>query len=116
MVSDCGTINNKLLIDGQIWGGLAQGIGLALTEDFEDIKKHVTFSKAGIPYALDVPDDMVIIHQETPRPHGPLGMAGVGELPLSAPHAAIINAIYNACGVRVTELPAYPEKILAKLS
>jgi len=42
-----------------------------------------------------------------------LGMAGVGELPLSSPHAAIINAIYNACGARITSLPAYPEKVLA---
>jgi aldehyde oxidoreductase len=116
IVSDCGTITNRLVIDGQLWGGLAQGIGLALTEDFEDRKKHITFSKAGMPYALDVPDDMVIIHQETPRPYGPHGAAGVGELPLSAPHAAIINAIYNACGVRITQLPAYPEKILAGLS
>jgi aldehyde oxidoreductase len=116
IVSDCGTINNKLLIEGQLWGGLAQGIGLALSEDFEDIKKHTTFERAGMPHALDVPDNMVIIHQETPRPHGPLGMAGVGELPLSAPHAAIINAIYNACGVRIKALPAYPEKVLAGLS
>lgn len=116
IVSDCGTITNKLVIDGQLWGGLAQGIGLALSEDFEDRTKHVTFSKAGIPYALDVPDEMVIIHQETPRPHGPHGAAGVGELPLSAPHAAIINGIYNACGVRIKHLPAYPEKILAGLS
>jgi aldehyde oxidoreductase len=115
IVSDCGTINNKLVIDGQIYGGLAQGIGLALREDFEDLDKHTTLVKCGIPYALDLPDAMDIIHQETPRPYGPSGMAGVGELPLSAPHAAIINAIYNACGVRITELPALPEKVLAGL-
>ncbi len=58
---------------------------------------------------------MNLIHQETKRPNGPFGMAGAGEMPLSAPHAAIINAIYNACGVRITKLPAYPEKILAGL-
>jgi aldehyde oxidoreductase len=115
IVSDCGTINNKLVIDGQIYGGLAQGIGLALREDFEDLDKHTTLVKCGIPYALDLPDAMDIIHQETPRPYGPSGMAGVGELPLSSPHAAIINAIYNACGVRIRELPALPEKILAEL-
>jgi aldehyde oxidoreductase len=112
MVSDCGPITNKLVIEGQLYGGLAQGIGLALTEDFEDLKKDITFEKVGMPSALDVPDDIVLIHQETPRPHGPLGMAGVGELPLSSPHAAIINAIYNACGARITALPAYPEKVL----
>lgn len=115
IVSDCGTVVNKLAIEGQIYGGLAQGIGLALSEDFEDLKKHTTLTGCGFPKPLDVPDDMVIIHQETPRPHGPFGVAGVGEMPLSAPHAAIINAIYNATGVRITRLPAYPERVLEGL-
>ena len=116
MVSDCGPITNKLVLEGQLWGGLAQGIGLALSEDFEDLNKHITFRKAGMPYIKDVPDKMDLIHQETPRPHGPHGMAGSGELPLTSPHAAIINAIYNACGVRIKVLPALPEKILAGLN
>jgi len=58
---------------------------------------------------------MIIIHQETMRPYGPFGLSGAGEMPLSAPHAGIINAIYDATGVRITSLPAYPEKILAGL-
>ena len=116
MVSDCGTIVNKLALEGQIYGGLVQGIGLALSEDFEDLKKHTTLTGCGFPKILDAPDDMVIIHQETPRPNGPHGASGVGELPLSAPHAAINNAIYNACGVRITRLPAYPEKVLEGLN
>ncbi len=115
MVSDCGPIMNKLVLEGQLWGGLVQGIGLALSEDFEDLKKNTTLIKCGIPRIEDVPDTMDLIHQETPRPNGPFGMAGSGEMPLSAPHASIINAIYNACGVRITKLPAYPEKILAGL-
>jgi aldehyde oxidoreductase len=115
IVSDCGVISNRLVIEGQLWGGLAQGIGLALSEDFEDIQKQQTLRKCGFPYIMDVPDDITIIHQETPRPLGPWGMAGVGELPLSAPHAAIINAIYDATGARITSLPAYPEKVLAAL-
>lgn len=115
MVSDCGTITNKSVIEGQIYGGLAQGIGLALSEDFEDLKKHTTLTACGFPKALDVPDDMVIIHQETPRPNNSFGVAGIGEMPLSAPHAAINNAIYNATGIRITRLPAYPEKILEGL-
>ncbi len=115
LVSDCGPIMNRLVLEGQLWGGITQGIGLALSEDFEDIKKNSTLVGCGIPQILDVPDTMNIIHQETPRPLGPFGMAGAGEMPLSAPHAAIINAIYNACGVRVTKLPAYPEKILKGL-
>lgn len=115
MVSDCGTIINKLVLEGQLYGGLAQGIGLALSEDFEDLKKHTTLTGCGIPEITDVPDNIVLIHQETPRPLTYNGQAGAGEMPLSAPHAAIINAINNATGVRITKLPAYPEKVLEGL-
>jgi len=115
LAGDCGTIINKLVLDGQMYGGLAQGIGLALTEDFEDLNKHVTLTACGIPQVRDVPDAIEVIYQETPRPYGPYGASGSGEMPLSAPHAAIINAIYDACGARITKLPALPEKILAKI-
>ena len=114
-VVDVGTIINKQTVDGQIYGGLAQGVGLALTEDFEDLEKHVSLRKCGIPYAKDIPDDMEILYVQTPRPHGPHGAAGVGEAPLTAPHPAILNAIYNACGARVTSVPATPDKVLAAL-
>lgn len=114
-VADIGNINNKLVVDGQMYGGLAQGIGLALTEDYEDIKKHSTMMGAGFPYIKDIPDDMELIYVKAPREHGPFGAAGVGELPLTAPHAAVINGIYNACGARVKRLPATPDKVLAEL-
>jgi aldehyde oxidoreductase len=114
-VADVGTIVNRLVVDGQILGGLVQGIGLALSEDFEDLKKHTTLTGCGIPQIKDVTDDITILYQETKRPLGPYGAAGSGEMPLSAPHSAIISAIYNACGVRITHLPAYPEKVLAGL-
>lgn len=115
LVADIGKINNKLVVDGQMYGGLAQGIGLALSEDFEDLKKHTTLKGAGFPYIKQIPDDMELIYVETPRPEGPFGAGGVGELPLTSPHAAVINAITNACGVRITKLPALPEKVLAGL-
>jgi len=115
LVADIGKVNNRLVTDGQLYGGMAQGIGLALTEDFEDIKKHSTLVGAGFPYAKQIPDNMELIYVETQRPEGPFGAAGVGELPLTSPHAAIINAIYNACGVRITRLPALPEKVLSGL-
>lgn len=114
--ADIGTIINKLVADGQLYGGLVQGIGLALTEDFEDLKKHTTLTACGIPRIKDVPDTIDLIYTESPRPNNFYGAAGAGEMPLAAPHAAIINAIYNACGVRVTHLPAYPEKILEGLN
>lgn len=113
MVADIGKVVNRLLTDGQLYGGIAQGIGLALTEDYEDIKKHSTMAGAGIPTIKDIPDDLELIYVETPRPDGPFGASGTGEIPLCGPHPAIINAIYNACGARVTHLPAYPEKVLA---
>lgn len=112
VMADVGKINNKLVVDGQIYGGVAQGIGLALSEDFEDIKKHSTMLGAGIPYAKDIPDKFDIHYFETPRDNGPFGAAGVGELPLTSPHVAVINAIYQATGVRIRHLPARPEKVL----
>jgi len=115
MVSDCGTIVNKLVLEGQIYGGLVQGIGLALSEDFEDLEKHTSLTRCGFPQIKDTPDNVEIIHQETPRPLGPYGASGVGEMPLAAPHASICNAIYDACGVRITKLPAYPERVLEGL-
>ncbi|MHB1652626.1 MAG: molybdopterin-dependent aldehyde oxidoreductase [Desulfitobacteriaceae bacterium] len=114
-VADVGKIANKLVVDGQIYGGLVQGIGLALSEDFEDLKKHIDLVSCGLPYIKDAPDNIDILYVETPRPQGPFGASGVGELPLTSPHASIINAIYNATGVRIKQLPALPEKVLAGL-
>lgn len=116
MVADVGKIANKLVVDGQMYGGLVQGIGLALSEDFEDLKKHIDLISCGLPYVKDVPDNIELLYVETYRPHGPFGAAGSGELPLTSPHASIINAIYNACGARMTHLPARPEKVLAALN
>jgi aldehyde oxidoreductase len=115
VVADIGKINNKLTVDGQIYGGVAQGIGLALSEDFEDLEKHTSLLGCGLPYPKDIPDDFDIIYVETPREHGPFGAAGVGELPLTSSHVAVVNAIYNATGVRIRQLPALPEKVLAGL-
>ncbi len=114
-VADVGTITNQLAVDGQIYGGMAQGIGLALTEDFEHIKPHSNMIGAGFPFCNDITDDLEIIYVCEPREHGYRGAGGVGELPLTAPHVSIINAIDNACGARIRHLPAYPEKVLQAL-
>ena len=115
VMADVGKINNRLAVDGQIYGGVAQGIGLALSEDFEDLKKHTTLAGCGIPYANDIPDAFEIHYFENPRENGPFGAAGVGELPLTSSHVAVVNAIHNATGVRIRHLPALPEKVLAGL-
>lgn len=113
--ADVGVIASRQAVDGQMYGGMAQGIGFALSEDFEDIEKHTNMIAAGIPFIKDIPDALVVNYLETPRSTGPFGAGGCGELPMTAPHASIINAIYHACGVRITKLPARPEKILAAL-
>jgi len=109
---DNGTITNRGTVDGQVYGGLVQGVGLALTEDFEDLSKHTTLIGSGFPFIKDVPDDMELIYVVNPRPHGAFGQAGVGEGPLTSPHCSIINAVHDATGARVRSIPAYPEKVL----
>ena len=114
-VCDFGTIINKIVVNGQVYGGCTQGIGLALSEDFEDYKKHTTIKGCGIPYPEDVPDDFNIIYTQTPRPTGPFGASGCGEGPLTAGHPAILSAIFHATGARIFEIPAVPEKVKAAL-
>ena len=115
LASDVGAICNLDVVDGQQYGGLAQGIGLALSEDFIDMHKHNNLVACGLPYVKDVPDELKLIHQMMPREFGPFGASGTGEMPLSAPHPAIGNAIFNATGVRIKELPCSPDKVLAGL-
>lgn len=112
-IVDVGTIMNRSVVDGQIYGGLAQGIGLALSENFEDLSKDTTLKDCGLPYIKDVPDNIDITYLETYRKNGPYGSSGVGEAPLTAPHPAILNAIFEATGVRLTQLPALPHKVKA---
>ncbi|MDR0621947.1 MAG: molybdopterin-dependent oxidoreductase, partial [Deltaproteobacteria bacterium] len=109
---DIGKVNNRMGVNGQLWGGIAQAIGLALTEDFEDIEKHKTMIGGGFPYIKDIPDDIELVYFENPREHGVFGAAGVGEIPLCVPHPSILNAIYNATGARVNRIPALPERVL----
>ncbi|MCR5336771.1 MAG: molybdopterin-dependent oxidoreductase, partial [Synergistes sp.] len=115
LVGDVGVINNYLVVDGQQYGGVAQGIGLALSEDFLDESKYNNFVTMGFPYIKDITDDLTLIHSEVPRPLGPFGASGTGEMPLSGPHAAVGNAIFAACGARVKTIPAIPERIKAAL-
>ena len=67
-VADVGTIMNRLLVEGNFYGGLVQGIGLALTEDFEDLNHDTSLKNCGIPYPNDAPDDIELHFNETYRP------------------------------------------------
>jgi len=111
--TDVGVIGSKQAVDGQMYGGMVQQIGLALSEDFNDPRKDTNLIPLGLPYIEDAPDELEINYLETPRPKGPNGSSGCAEVGLTSGQAAVANAIYNACGVRIRELPATPAKVLA---
>ena len=112
---DVGKIINRVTVDGQNYGGIIQGMGMGLTEDFDDLKAHTSLQKCGIPYPNDAPDDFELLYLETPRPAGLLGQSGVGEVSMTSVHPACANAIYSAVGARVLRMPAIPERIKAAL-
>jgi len=111
---DCGTPVNPALVEGQIEGGICTGIGFALTEEivFQDgVQINPRLSDYVIPTALDMPKVEAII-VDNYDPTGPFGAKGVGEPTLVPTAPAILNAIYDAVGVRLYSLPATPEKVL----
>lgn len=110
-VDDIGVIGNVDLVKGQAFGGMSHSIGFALSEQYEDVKKHNNIVGAGMPTIKDIPDDFEVIHVITPREKHPFGSSGASEAFQSSGHMAVINAINNACGVRIFDLPASPEKI-----
>ncbi|MBE3580532.1 MAG: molybdopterin-dependent oxidoreductase [Thermoanaerobacteraceae bacterium] len=114
---DVGRAINRGAVEGQIAGGVAMGLGLALMEEVllrEGQIYNPNLHSYLIPTTMDMPEVEPIIIED-PEPSGPYGAKGVGE-PTTLPTApAILNAIYNAVGVRLTELPATPEKVLKAL-
>lgn len=78
-VGDVGTIMNRLLVEGNFYGGLIQGVGLALSEDFDDLERETTLLRCGIPYPNDAPDDIELHFNETYRPYGPYGAAAAAK-------------------------------------
>jgi aerobic carbon-monoxide dehydrogenase large subunit len=115
---DCGVVVNPLLVEGQIAGGTAQGIGGVLLEElpYDGEGQLLAGSLADylVPTATDVPD-MLIVHQHTPSPLNPLGVKGVGEGGAVAPPAAIANAICDALspfGIEFNTTPIKPEQIV----
>ena len=117
-VQDCGKAIHPSYVEGQIQGGVVQGIGWALNEEYyfgdDGNMQNSTFLDYRMPTALDLPMiDTVIV--EVPNPGHPFGVRGVGEVSLVPPMGAIANAIHDAIGVRMTELPMTPGKIVEAL-
>ena len=114
-VHDSGKIINPTTAAGQVEGGVAQGIGYALTEDLTEEDGRFPdpdLTNYLMPTSQDVPDDLVVDFVEADYPEGPYGAKGLGEVPLMASHAAVINAVSHAIGSRVYHYPATPERIL----
>jgi CO/xanthine dehydrogenase Mo-binding subunit len=115
-IQDAGKAIHPSYVEGQIQGGAVQGIGWALNEEYiydaDGRLENPGFLDYRIPVCSDVPMiDTVIV--EVPNPRHPYGVRGVGETPIVPPMGAIANAVANATGVRFTELPMSPPRVLA---
>ncbi len=117
VVHDCGTIINPMLVEGQIHGGVAQGIGNAFYEqliyDEQGQLLNASFMDYLIPTATDVPP-IETAHRETPSPYNPLGMKGVGEagcIPTGALFAQAVEDALAGSGVEITEIPLSPNRL-----
>ena len=121
IVEDCGRRVNPMIVEGQAYGGTAQGIGTALFEEspYDDLGQPLASTL--LDYLLPGPTELPSIrmdHFETPSPYSAHGIKGVGEGGAIAPPAAIVNAINDALaplGAELTEIPATPERILAAI-
>ncbi|OGO80130.1 MAG: hypothetical protein A2Y21_06515 [Clostridiales bacterium GWC2_40_7] len=114
---DCGKAINPQNVEQQIDGGVVQGMGYAIMEEIimKDGKTLTpSFAKYLIPTSQDSPEIVTYI-VESADPRGPYGAKGLGEGPIIPTAAAIVNAVYDAIGIRITSLPVTPEKILAEL-
>jgi carbon-monoxide dehydrogenase large subunit len=116
-VHDCGRIINPMLVDGQVHGAIAQGVGQALTERMVYSAEGQPITGSLMDYALPLASEfptMILDTIETPSPLNPLGAKGVGELPTVAAPVAVTNAVLDAlasAGVRHLDTPLTPEKI-----
>ena len=118
VAQDAGKAVHPSYVEGQFQGGAAQGVGWALNEEYiygaDGKLQNAGFLDYRMPVASDLPMiDAIIV--EVPNPRHPYGVRGIGETPIVPPMAAIANAIEQATGIRFTELPMSPPKILKAL-
>ncbi|HWR45969.1 xanthine dehydrogenase family protein molybdopterin-binding subunit [Sporomusa sp.] len=112
---DIGQAINKKLVEGQIIGGVVQGIGSALVETFKFSADgrllNPSFTDNKIPTAKDIPTEIVPIIVENPQTDGPFGARGIGEHPMISVPSVIANALYDALGINFYNLPMSPENV-----
>src|SRR5207245_8690814 len=112
---DAGRAIHPSYVEGQMQGGTAQGIGWALNEEYfyddRGILRNSGLLDYRMPTCLDLPQIETLI-VEVPNPSHPLGVRGVGEVGIVPPMAAVAEAIYQAIGMRMEELPMSPPKVL----
>ena len=118
-VQDVGRAIHPSYVEGQIQGGAAQGIGWALHEECIYDAKGILDNPGFLDYRMPVASDLPMIESiiiEVPNEKHPQGIRGVGEVPIVPPLAAVANAVRSAIGLRLTDLPMSPPKVLAALS
>jgi CO/xanthine dehydrogenase Mo-binding subunit len=117
-IVDCGTTINPMLAEGQVNGAIVQGLGMAMFEQAEYSKTgrliNNNFMTYKIPTRLDI-KKLTTYFVDSYEESGPFGAKSVGEIGIDTPPAALANAVYNALGLRMRELPITPEKILLNL-
>ncbi len=117
-IQDAGRAVHPSYVEGQMQGGAAQGIGWALNEEYVYDEKGALLNAGFLDYRMPVASDLPMIDTvvvEVPNPTHPYGVRGVGETPIVPPLAAVANAVRRATGVRMTELPISPPRLLAAL-
>jgi CO/xanthine dehydrogenase Mo-binding subunit len=115
-IQDVGRAIHPSYVEGQMQGGVTQGIGWALSEEYIYDKDGRLENPGFLDYRMPVASDMPMIDTvmvEVPNPRHPFGARGVGEVPLVPPMAAVANAIFDATGVRLRDLPMSPPKLRA---
>lgn len=118
-IQDVGRAIHPSYVEGQLQGGVAQGVGWALNEEYIYDKDGKLDNPGFLDYRCPVASDLPMIDTvlvEVPNPNHPFGVRGVGEVPIIPPMAAVANAVSNAVGVRLKDLPMSPPKVLASLN